>query len=62
MPRVTWLRAAKPKREVNRLAAVLRGYKLASGLTSEELGKRLNCTADNVRRQIGKPADQWNIG
>lgn len=63
MPRVTWLKAAvKPKRGVNHLAMVLRGYKLASGLTSEDLGKRLGCTADNVRRQIGKPADQWNIG
>lgn len=62
MPKVTWLKAAKPKKEVNHLAMVLRGYKLASGLTSEELGKRLDCTADNVRRQIGKPANQWNIG
>ena len=31
-------------------------------MSAEEMGKRLGVTADNVRHQIGKPADQWNIG
>lgn len=60
MPKVTWIPARKPK--INYLAALLRGYKLTAGLTSEQIGKMLGCTADNVRRQIGKPANQWNIG
>lgn len=62
MPKVKYLTpAAKPK-PYNALAAVLRGYKLASGLTSEQIGKKLGVTPEYVRAQIGKPADRWNIG
>ncbi len=63
MPKVTWLGTGKKKpKPYNALAATLRGYKLASGLTSEQIGKKLGVTAENVRHQIGKPANQWNIG
>ena len=64
MPKVVWIggekrRKAKP---VNHLSAVLRGYKLAAGLTSDEIGQRLGCSAQNVRHQMSKPAAQWQIG
>lgn len=60
MPKVTW--RTKPKPPVNHLAALLREYKRASGLTSEQLAEKLGCCDVNVRQQIGKPADQWKIG
>lgn len=60
MPKVTWRN--EPKVEINYLAAVLREYKRASGLTSEQLAEKLGCCDVNVRQQIGKPADQWKIG
>jgi len=64
MPKVAWIggekrRKAKP---VNHLAATLRGYKLASGLTSEEIAAKIGCSPENVRHQLCKPADQWQIG
>ena len=62
MPKVNYLTpAAKPK-PYNALAATLRGYKLAAGLTSEQIGRQLGVTPEYVRRQLGKPADAWNIG
>ncbi len=61
MPKTTWI-GGKKKPKYNALAALLRGYKMASGLTSEQIGEALGITADHVRHQIGKPADQWNIG
>lgn len=63
MPKVTWIGAKKPKpKPFNALAAVLRGYKLASGLTADQIGKRLGVTGDHVKHMIARPADQWNIG
>lgn len=63
MPKVTWIgtKRHQPK-PYNALAAVLRGYKLASGLTAEQIGERLGVTGDHVKHQIAKPADRWNIG
>ena len=61
MPKVKWIGGKKPK-PFNALAAVLRGYKLASGLTSAEIGERLGVTPEQVRTQIGKPADSWTVG
>ena len=58
MPKVKWIRQKK----VNHLAALLREYKRAAGMSSAEIAEKLGCTADNVRRQIGKPADKWTIG
>lgn len=63
MPKVKWIGGdKKPRKPVNHLAATLRGYKLASGLTSDEIGQRLGCSAQNVRHQMSKPAAQWQIG
>lgn len=59
MPR---LRSLRPKRPVNHLAALLREHKRASGMTSEDLGRQLGCSADHVRHQIGRPADAWTVG
>ena len=59
MPRLSW---TPPRKPVNHLAAVLREYKRASGLTSDEIGAKLGCSGENVRCQIGKPAAAWNIG
>lgn len=61
MPKVKRIAGGR-ERPYNALAALLRGYKLAAGMSADEIGKRLGVTADNVRHQIGKPADQWNIG
>ncbi len=52
----------KRTRKANALAALLRQHKLEAGLSSEEIGKRVGCTADNVRRQIGKPPERWTVG
>ncbi len=60
MPKVTW--RSKPKPKVNYLAAVLREYKRAAGLTSEKIADLLNVSPEHVRYMIGKPADKWNIG
>jgi len=61
MPKVKWIGGKKAK-PFNALAAVLRGYKLASGLTSAEIGEKLGVTPEHARRLIGRTADQWNIG
>lgn len=61
MPKVNLLRQKKTKPH-NHLAACLRGYKLSSGLTSQDIADQLCVTADTVRHQIARPADQWRIG
>lgn len=61
MPKVKWIGRPPPK-PYNALASLLRGYKLASGMSAEDIGEKLGVTADNVRHQIGKPPNQWNIG
>lgn len=65
MPRIKWIGTAKPEKKVkeyNALAATLRGYKLASGLTSREIGEKLGLTEAHVRHMIGRAPDEWNIG
>lgn len=59
MPKVTYI---KPKRKVNYLAAVLREYKRAAGLTSAQIADMMECTPEHVRSLLGKPADNWRIG
>ena len=63
MPKVKWIGGQKrPRKPVNHLAATLRVYKSAAGLTSKDIAKRVGCTPENVRTQLNKPADQWQIG
>ena len=57
MPKVSWVR---PK--VNYLSALLKTYKKERRMTSEQLGKLLGVTGAQVRAQINKPADKWQIG
>ena len=59
MPKIKYI---KPKRRVNYLAAVLREYKRAAGLTSAQIADVLECTPEHVRALLGKPADNWRIG
>lgn len=63
MPKVKWINGQKkPRKPVNHLAATLREYRRASGLTSSEIAQRVGCSPENVRHQMAKPADQWQIG
>lgn len=57
MPKISWTR---PK--VNCLSALLKTYKKERRMTSEQLGKLLGVTGAQVRAQINKPADKWQIG
>lgn len=59
MPKIKYI---APKRRVNYLAAVLREYKRAAGLTSAQIADVLECTPEHVRALLGKPADNWRIG
>lgn len=59
MPKVMWM---KPPPKVNYLAAVFRTYRKERGMTSEDIGKALGCSPENVRCQLNKPAEKWNIG
>jgi hypothetical protein len=49
----------KPKPKY--LAETLRAYKKSSGMTSYDVGKAMNCTAENARAQMTKPAMRWSI-
>lgn len=60
MPKVTWLTSTKPK--VNYLAAVFHSYRKSTGMTSADIGRVIGCSPENVRKQLTKPADDWNIG
>ena len=60
MPKVTWI--SRPRKPVNYLAAVLREYKRAAGLTSAQIADMMECTPEHVRALLGKPADNWRIG
>lgn len=63
MPKVTFLTCTKPKKpKVNELAALFRAYRTAKGLTSEKIGAALGCSPENVRCQMNKPPEDWNIG
>ena len=60
MPRLTWMNKKPPPR-VNHLAATLKAYKQAKGMTSEDMAKLLGCSAENVRGQLRKPAGDWKV-
>lgn len=62
MPKVKWLGEKKKKPPYNHLAAVLRGYKLASGKSSADIGEELGVTGNRVQHMIAQSADAWNIG
>ncbi|MBS7403109.1 MAG: helix-turn-helix transcriptional regulator [Oscillospiraceae bacterium] len=57
MPKVTW---RTPK--VNYLAAMFSAYRKARGMSSVDVAKKVGCSPQNVRVQLNKPADQWNVG
>ena len=61
MPKVKYITGKKPVK-VNYLAGVFAAYRAAYKLTSEDVAARVGCTAQNVRCQWSKPADQWSIG
>lgn len=46
----------------NHLHALLREYMKLNGITSKELGKKLNQTPDNIRFWLNKPAKYWTVG
>ena len=60
MPKLTWMNKSPPK--VNYLEAVMKGYKRARGMTSEDIAKKLGCSPENVRTQLRKPAGDWKVG
>lgn len=60
MPRIKYIPARKPK--ANELAALFRAYRKERGMTSEAMAQALGCSPENVRYQMNKPGDQWNIG
>ena len=60
MPKVTWIHTPAPK--INHLAELFRAYRKATGLTSEKLAEKIGCTPENVRAQMNKPVEQWQIG
>lgn len=49
----------KPKPKY--LAATLRAYKISNGMTSNDVGYALDCTPENARAQMNKPAISWNM-
>lgn len=57
MPKVTW--RSPPK--INYLAALFSAYRKERNMTSEDIAKKIGCTAQNVRVQLNKPAEDWNI-
>ena len=57
VPKVSWV---KPK--INHLAVLLDSYKRERHMTAEQIGKLVGCSGSNVRVQMSKPADQWQIG
>ena len=60
MPKITWLKQPKPK--INYLAALFHAYRIATGMTSAEIGKEVGCSASNARAQMAKAGTEWNIG
>lgn len=62
MPKVKWCVPKQKQKPYNKLAAVLRGYKLASGLNFEQIGEKLGVTANRAAHMIARPADEWTIG
>ena len=62
MPKVKWCSPKPKQKPYNHLAAVLRGYKLASGLNFEQIGEKLGVTANRASHMIARPADEWTIG
>ena len=60
MPKVTWISQPKPK--VNYLAALFHAYRLATKMTSADIGKAVGCSPQNARVQMNKPGPEWNIG
>ena len=53
---------SKNQPKVNYLAALFRAYRKTTGLNSTMIGAKVGCTADNARRNMNKPGENWTIG
>lgn len=60
MPALTWIQKTEPK--INYLAGLFRDYRKAAGMTSAMIAGEVDCSAENARCQMNKPAEQWNVG
>lgn len=60
MPKLTWMKQSPPK-NVNHLAALLREYKRAQGITSAQMGAALGYVPETVRQQLRKPPESWKV-
>lgn len=60
MPKLTWMNKRPPK--INYLAALFREYRRATGMTSADMAEELDCSEENCRCQMNKPAEKWNVG
>lgn len=56
MPKISWV---KPR--VNYLVVLLSAYRQQRKMTFDQLGKKLGCSAQNVKQQMGRPAGKWKI-
>jgi len=60
MPKLTWIRNPEPK--INYLAGVFRDYRKIRQMTSAMVAEEMECSEENARCQMNKPAEQWNVG
>ena len=60
MPTLTWIRKTEPK--INYLAGLFRTYRKERAMTSAMIADEVDCSEENVRCQMNKPAEQWNVG
>lgn len=60
MPPLTWIRKTEPK--INYLAGLFRTYRDGRKMTSAMIAEEMDCSAENARCQMNKPAEQWNVG
>lgn len=56
MPRIR-----KPPPKVKYLSALLKAYKTASGMTSEDMALILGERPETVRRKLNRPVRDWRI-
>lgn len=62
MPKITWLYKQQKEPEVNYLHALFREYMNTNGISSVDLGKKLDRAPENVRMHINKPVKDWKVG
>lgn len=61
MPKVKYIGSHKAA-AVNHLAGLFHTYRVARGMTSEDVGKAVGCSAGNARNQMRKPGRDWSVG